>query len=56
MSSTEGWLDVTLVGMSVVGLDEATRPFASWWNSIFFIVFMLGGSVMGINLFIGEDR
>ncbi|RKP26695.1 Ion transport protein-domain-containing protein [Syncephalis pseudoplumigaleata] len=57
MASGEGWVDVLYTGMSVphrVGEQmhySSSDP--SWYNSIFFAVYMLFGSVVVVQLFIG---
>ncbi|RKP08010.1 Ion transport protein-domain-containing protein [Thamnocephalis sphaerospora] len=57
MASTEGWIDVLTVGMAVPsqpGIQAQYSPDnASWYNSIFFCVFMLFGSIVVVQMFIG---
>ncbi|KAI8049930.1 Ion transport protein-domain-containing protein [Syncephalis plumigaleata] len=57
MASGEGWVDVLFTGMSVphsVGEQmHYTNSDPSWYNSIFFSVYMLFGSVVVVQLFIG---
>jgi hypothetical protein len=57
MASGEGWVDVLTTGMSVphqIGEQmQYTNNDPSWYNSIFFSVYMLFGSVVLVQLFIG---
>jgi hypothetical protein len=57
MASREGWVDVLATGMSVPsepGLQARYSPTsASWYNAIFFCVFMLFGSIVVVQIFIG---
>ncbi|ORX87533.1 hypothetical protein K493DRAFT_341473 [Basidiobolus meristosporus CBS 931.73] len=57
MASGEGWVDVLFHGMSIpINMEIQPRylPYdANWFNWIYFVVYMLFGSVFAIQLFIG---
>ncbi|KAI9598651.1 Ion transport protein-domain-containing protein [Syncephalis fuscata] len=57
MASGEGWVDVLFTGMATphkIGEQmQYTSSDPSWYNSIFFCVYMLFGSVVVVQLFIG---
>ncbi|KAI9323588.1 Ion transport protein-domain-containing protein [Dichotomocladium elegans] len=53
LASGEGWIDVLVVSMGIVGKDLSPRRDASQLWGIFFMVYNLVGSVMVISLFLG---
>lgn len=50
--SGDGWIDVMVTSMGIVGRDLEPRTDNSKWNAIFFIFFNLAGSVFILTLFI----
>lgn len=53
IASGEGWIDVMVASMSIVGKDQNPQPDASQLTGIFFMVYNLVGSVFVISLFLG---
>mmetsp|Transcript_57655 Transcript_57655/g.158821 ORF Transcript_57655/g.158821 Transcript_57655/m.158821 type:complete len:1739 (-) Transcript_57655:67-5283(-) len=53
ISTTEGWVDVMLAAVASTGVDmEPVRDNNLWW-AVFFIFFMMVGSYLVMNLFVG---
>ncbi|CAJ0823874.1 11692_t:CDS:10, partial [Entrophospora sp. SA101] len=50
--SGEGWINVMTTSMNIKGKDLSPVPFASKWNSLFFMVYNLAGAVFVLTLFI----
>ncbi len=50
--SGEGWINVMVTSMNIVGRDVSPEQDHSKWNALFFMVFNLAGSVFILTLFI----
>ena len=50
--SGEGWINVMITSMNIVGLDMAPQNNNSKWNALFFMFFNLAGSVFILTLFV----
>ncbi|RUS24570.1 Ion transport protein-domain-containing protein [Jimgerdemannia flammicorona] len=51
--SGEGWVNVEITSMQIVGKNLNSQPDASQLNGIFFMVYNVAGSVFVLNLFLG---
>ena len=53
MATTEGWLVPLQAGMGIRGKDQQPLYGAHWYICIFFLIYMVVGSILTVNLFIG---
>jgi len=53
MSTTEGWVDVMYLGWATTNINEQPKRETNPWVPIFFIIFILFGSLFILNLFVG---
>lgn len=53
MMTTEGWLEVMYSGIDARGIDKQPRENHSPVLALFFISFMIVGSMLIFNLFVG---
>ena len=53
MMTTEGWLNVMYQGVDTTGINMQPKENENWLWVIYFIGFMVVGSMFVINLFVG---
>lgn len=53
MATTEGWVDVMQNGIDSTQIDYSYLINNSLWNSLYFVFFILLGSVFVMNMFVG---
>ena len=53
MATTEGWIDVMYYGIDAVGVDlQPVKDSNPYW-SLFFVLFIIFGFILFLNLFVG---
>jgi len=53
MMTTEGWLGVAYFGIDATGVDMQPKPEVGTYKILYFISYMVVGSVFILNLFVG---
>ena len=53
MMTTEGWQDVMKQGMDATDVDMQPQRDANYYMTLFFVAFMIIGSLFIMNLFVG---
>lgn len=53
MSTTEGWVEYMYLSGATNGIGNQPKRQTNVWVPIFFIIFMLFGSLFILNLFVG---
>jgi hypothetical protein len=53
LTTTEGWAGMMYIGVDTTGVDMQPSQGASPWMVIYFVIFMVVGSLFVMNMFVG---